>query len=105
MNNQKLNLDEWKEEKKLYEFKTENLTNEEVGKKIKVYAKLLHSILKVLCFISIITSIICLFKVNIITGIIMLLFTIFAYIAFYFLFLLETGFGALIEDVANLKKK
>ena len=105
MNNKKLVVEEWKTEKKLYEFKTDNLTNNEIGQKIKVYAKLLHSISKVICFICIIASIICLIKVSVIAGIISFLLTILAYIVFYFIFLLETGFGALIEDISNLKKK
>ena len=82
-----------------------DLTHEEIGQKIKAFAKLFHKLRKILCIIAVIVSIIYMFMGGGFNAIIFLIIIGISYVVSNFIFLIESGFGALVEDVNSIKNK
>lgn len=92
-------------------FEVENITNKEIGNKIKIFSKIFLKI--EMCFLAFLTLVmfvgICVSSRELGEGIFLtLLFVAFiifiSFVLAYYLFLIVSGFGALIEDVNYIKE-
>lgn len=111
-------IDQVKEERKPIKteereelFKVEDISNKEIGSKIKDFSKIIY---KIQVFIYVVFGIIMLIgtfmEIEELGGSIFLAIIIIAFIVFglsalaYYLFLIISGFGALVEDVNAIKE-
>ena len=92
-------------------FEVENITNHEIGQKIKLFSKIFLRI--EVCFLAFLSLVmfmsICLSARELGAGIFLILLfaTFLIIISFglaYYIFLIVSGFGALVEDVNNIKE-